>query len=156
MNFDTLLIFFIFFILGPVVKGFFEAKKTRREWEHNRQKWRPETGQKTEIKPERFKPAVTQAKTDAEKKFEPANISREFKASRDIQIRPTNIDGASGVSDKVADIRNFTDSDLLKETRTLNSYEALFAKDNLLSGIILKEILDPPKALSTQRYLRKN
>ncbi|WP_422444140.1 hypothetical protein [Thermoanaerobacterium sp. DL9XJH110] len=159
MNFDTLLMLFILFILGPVAKGLLEARKSRRQWEERK----------------RQVPDLTEPPAFKGMEHAPRPLKSEFRKSRAGNAgRPENFtsDGMpapAGIIEKSPEDMppdvalqeqgvygeggafGLKDGEILrKETFTP---ECFLKKENLLLGFALMEILGPPRAVSMARSL---
>lgn len=136
--FDGLLILIFFFIIGPIIRGLFEAKNKRKEWEKRtkqRQAGPLLNGENISI-PMQSKQYKSIAK-------EHETITRRHSNTNTVDIvKPrTSIDTGTPSREPI----------LSSTPATVQPYhrpvKQLFTSDSLYRAIILKEILDPPKAL---------
>jgi len=140
VNFDTLVIFIIFFIIGPLIKGLMESNKKRRDWQQRQEMRKDIRPQIKETEPVQQRPApvyeypvfdeatVTAAETkDAE------NVQTHFRHS----VRETGTKEAL----RHEELKNVSASDEVIDL------EHIFTRNNLLGGIILKEVLEPPRSV---------
>jgi hypothetical protein len=149
-----LLILIIFFILGPVLRGFFGQKKSRRTWEQRR----PRLPQALPEIEQDFLPAekvdTERPKTIRDRRYVRKSISENEKVKVNEQWPETIYEQGQAVkgipySKQIySDVKSQTIS-----THAPKKTASLLKKDNLLYGIIMKEVLSPPKALSRKDRL---
>lgn len=140
MNFDTLVIFFIFFVIGPIIKGLLESNKKRRAWQQRQEMRKDKSLEIKKIEPVQPRPAPVfeypafdEASITAKEAKDAENMQTHFKQDmREAATKKTSYhEELKNVSISEADI----------------DLEHIFTKNNLLGGIILKEVLEPPKGV---------
>lgn len=137
MNFDALVIFIIFSIIWPLIKGLMESNKKRRDWQKRqeiRKDIRPETKKpepaQSRPAPVYGHPTVDEAIVTAEETKYAENVQTHLgHGARETGTRETKELKNVSAADEVIDL------------------EHIFTKNNLLGGIILKEVLEPPRSV---------
>lgn len=138
--FDGLLILIIFFIIGPIIRGLFEAKNKRKEWEKRtkqRQAGPLLNGENISI-PMQSKQYKSIAK-------EHETITRRHSNTNTVDIVKPRLSRDTSTPDRQPITSNTAQTSHYPVEQ--HPVEQLFTADSFYKAIILKEILDPPKSL---------
>lgn len=157
---ESIFIFLLFFILGPIIKGLIESDKTRKQWEQK---------QRERQMPPKVWPKVHNTGPQGRRKRQFHDINAErpkpspiFMEFQDKDYSDETADFVNPIDEKDEDTKKTTQNaqpDISKsflqqpseqirpssEHESL-SFEDIFSGNNLMYAIALKEILDPPKA----------
>jgi hypothetical protein len=128
--FDGLLILIIFFIIGPIIRGLFEAKTKRKQWEK-----RTKQNINIPVQPKQYK--FTEKEHEViPRKYSDVNAQDIVKPRLS---RDTSTPDRQPITSNTAQTSHYPVEQ--------HPVEQLFTADSFYKAIILKEILDPPKSL---------
>jgi hypothetical protein len=161
MNFDTLLMLFVFFILGPIAKGLLEARKSRRQWEERKKQvpdlTEPPVFKRMEHAPRPLRPEFR--KSHADSVGMPENFTSDGMPAPAGIIKKSLEDMPPDVALQEQEVYGEGEASGLKDNKILRKEtftpECFLKKENLLFGFAFMEILGPPRAVSMARSFRK-